>query len=228
MKLLLQRRPQLHSLKHSPAGQSQAGFSLIELLVSMALLGIIAGIGVSLFAVINNAYNRADAVSRMQTQGQQMMEQLERSIRSASEVAIVAGTDDLNDDCTANQCLILTIPTASIEYTLNGQCQTTAYSWSDANFTPGLQANGSLKRYTPAGSSGSCTLGTIDMFDTNTRTGISVEPTSGNVFTLSTASSITNVSISFNLTQGVERKPASGADNRAKVPLKTTTSLRNY
>ena len=53
------------------------GFSLIELLISIALLGIMGGIGVSIFAVINSSYNTANALSKMQTQGSQVLEVLE-------------------------------------------------------------------------------------------------------------------------------------------------------
>lgn len=203
---------------------SSQGFSLIELLVSIALLGIIAGIGVSLFAIINNAYNRADAVSRMQTQGQQSLEQVERSIRSASGVQLLSSTDP---GCSATQCLVLTVPAASIEYTLNGGCSLTGYSWTDANFTQGSIANGSLKRYSPTGGSGTCSAAPIELFDADPSTGISVEPNGGDVFTVNTSSAISNVAISLTLTQGAQMKP-SGNDTRVKVSLKTTTSMRKY
>ena len=97
----------------------QQGFSLIELLVSMALLSIMAGIGLSVFAIINTSYNQSQALSKMQTQGSQVLEVIERSIRGGSNVEVV---DSSADGCDRAACLKIEIPSSSLVYQINGGC----------------------------------------------------------------------------------------------------------
>src|SRR5690606_15563124 len=116
-----------------------------------------------------------------------------------------------------------------IEADLNGGCAKTVYSWSAPTFTQGAEANGQIQRYarqadytTPCGSPA------VGLFDSDPSLGVSVEQQgSASVFAVDSANAST-VTITLHLTEGAKLKPTAGSDTRANVPLKTTTSLRNY
>ena len=194
------------------------GFSLIELLVSIALLGIMGGIGVSIFAVINNSYNTANALSKMQTQGAQVLEVLERSIRSSSDAVVTGNGGGCNND----QCLIITIPSSSIEYSINGGCGKTVYGWT----APTSSVNGQMVRYYLTDNNSQCNGSVpIQLFDTDTRAGVSIRQNgANNIFTANTgAEGIDSIVINMILAEGI----AKGA-NATTIPLRTTVSLRDY
>lgn len=194
------------------------GFSLIELLISIALLGIMGGIGVSIFAVINSSYNTANALSKMQTQGSQVLEVLERSIRGSSD-AVVTGN---GGGCSNDQCLIITIPSNSIEYSINGGCGKTVYGWT----APTSAVNGQLVRYYLTDTNSQCNGSVpIQLFDTDIRAGVSIRQNgTNNIFTANSgAEGINSIVINMVLAEGI----AHGA-NATTIPLRTTVSLRDY
>ncbi len=200
--------------------QSGAGFTLVELLVSIALLGILGGIGVSIFAVINNSYDTANALSRMQTQGAQVLEVLERSIRGASDVEVRSHDGDCTD--TDNCQVIITIPPNSLEYSINGGCAQTVYDWT----APTSEDNGTLTRYYLTDTGDQCNDSTaIQLFDTDERSGVSVRKSdSAAIFTVNTGDEgISSVTIDMVLAEGV-----TVGSTATTIPLRTTVSLRDY
>jgi prepilin-type N-terminal cleavage/methylation domain-containing protein len=202
----------------------QSGFSLIEILVSIALLSIMSGIGISLFAIVNNSYNRANTISAIQSQGSSLMEQIERSIRSASAATVSPDYGCLSG---ASQCLSLAMPTDSLEYQTNGNCEVTEYDW----IAPTSSSNGRLQRAWKNKDGSACNGSATDLFSIDAKDGISVERVNGQtgVFAVTTsANSPTSVLVALDLKQGVSLKPASGDDNRSQVPFITTVSLRKY
>jgi len=202
--------------------QEQQGLSLIELLVSIGLLAILGGIGVSIFAIINTSYNQSQALSKMQTQGSQVLEVIERSIRGSSNVQQVGNGQN---GCTGNSCLVIEVPTSSLEYQINGGCNQTVYAWRQPNVSQ--SKNGSLVRYYLNENNAACgTPSTeIELFDTNPSLGVSIERLDGdNVFTIIQGSNnIDAVEIAFNLSTGVNI-----TNGTANVPLRTTVGLRDY
>jgi prepilin-type N-terminal cleavage/methylation domain-containing protein len=208
-------QPQPHQ---SPASKSQLGFSLIELLVSIALLSIMGSIGLTLYAIINNSYQSSNIMSKMQTQGSQAMEVLERSIRGASD----ARTIPTGVGCEAYaQCLVLGVPSSSLEYQINGGCSQTVYGWKE----PTASTNGELWRYYLNNDNTECNGSQpIDLFDSHARNGISVEQQAGAIFaTNAGGDGVDSVRVSFKLAQGVTI-----SNRQVSVPLKTTVSLRDY
>jgi prepilin-type N-terminal cleavage/methylation domain-containing protein len=200
------------------------GFTLIEILVSMALLSILAGIGVSMFGIVNNSYNRANRINTIRTQGSQALEQLERSIRGATS----ASTDCTNG--TTNCSLVLVFPTDSIDYISNGAgCTQITYAWIKPDFS--AKTNGQLtSQY------GNCTPGPApslaSLFDADNQVGVSVEAASSAtpIFTINnpaSGNSTPTITTKFTLWEGVKNSSATPT-NRANVPYTSTTSLRNY
>ena len=88
---------------------STAGFTLVELLVSIALLSIMAGIGISIYAVINSSYDQSQALSLMQTQGSQVLEVIERSIRGSNRAEVIS-----DSNCAEDLCLVIGVPSIVI------------------------------------------------------------------------------------------------------------------
>lgn len=190
--------------------RSTTGFSLIEILVSIALLSLMSGIGISLYAIVNNSYSRANTISNIQSQGSSMMEQMERTVRSATNATVSTPCDGTG--CT----LTLTVPTQSLDYQTKN-CTTIAYAWQ--------QSNGTLTRSWQNCSNGD-TSGSIALFDTTSNASITVDKiaTADSIFTLNSSvnGAPTSVLVSMNLLQG------GGVSNPSQVPFVTTISLRDY
>jgi prepilin-type N-terminal cleavage/methylation domain-containing protein len=205
--------------RKNSAYSKSGGFSLIEVLVTVALLSIMSGIGISLYAIINNSYNRAKSISDIQSQGSSIMEQIERSVRSG--VSISSDTAD----CTGSPkaCIAITLPPDSLDYKVNGGCDIVEYSYVMAT----AQDNGTLTRYLKRKDGSNCG-GTVQMFDTDNRKGISVEEVAGlPVFNLVQESTgQPHVTVALRLVQGVALKGS--PDKRSQVPFITTISLRDY
>lgn len=91
----------------------QTGFTLIELLVSIGVLGVITGVLITTFLALTSAYDRADVVTKVNHEGNRIMELLTRMIRNASSVSSSISTT-----------IDLTIPeeVSNIEYSSNGGC----------------------------------------------------------------------------------------------------------
>ena len=196
---------------------STAGFTLVELLVSIALLSIMAGIGISIYAVINSSYDQSQALSLMQTQGSQVLEVIERSIRGSNRAEVIS-----DSNCAEDLCLVIGVPSNSIEYSVNGNCDSTVYGWS----APSGSTNGSIVRYTWNSDGTPCNTATkFELFDSDPRRGISVGQLDGQeVFSLNTGSNgLNSITIQMELGQGVN------VDNpQVTMPIRSTAAMRNY
>lgn len=206
------------------------GFSLIELLISMALLAIMIGVGASIFLVINNTNSRAVAYTRLQTQGSQNIEVLEKAIRSAGQ-AQVLNAGDTGCLSGAASCLSLRINSDTIEQKLNNRCYYTLYAW----YAPTSSSNGRLVRYhrTQTLTSNACPAGTIadyDLFDSDLLSGISVEQVGATPLfsVIDGANGIDQVKFSMTLIEGIGRKRSSGPEVRTKVDFVNTVNMRTY
>ncbi|NTV31168.1 prepilin-type N-terminal cleavage/methylation domain-containing protein [candidate division WWE3 bacterium] len=90
------------------------GFTLIEILVSIGVMSIIAGISISIFLSLSSAYDKANVVSTVNQEGSRVMEQMVRTIRNASNAVEIASPSGVR----------LTIPrqAGNLEYSSNGGC----------------------------------------------------------------------------------------------------------
>lgn len=94
--------------------KSGPGFTLIEILVSMGVVSIIAGISITIFLSLSSAYDKANVVSTVNQEGSRVMEQIVRTIRNASNAT----------ELTSPAGVRLAIPRQSgnLEYSSNGGC----------------------------------------------------------------------------------------------------------
>ncbi len=196
---------------------STSGFTLIEILVSVALLGIMSGIGISLYAIINGAVVKANTINRLQSEGSAVFERLERSVRSA---IVVENTNckEAND-----ACLHLTIPTDSIEYNSNGGCQLVDYYYNKPD-----GGNGKLWVQSYRNDGTSCG-DKHELFTSDGPGSISVEAISGTPMFDVVESKVSpdHVTVSLNLFDGWSADAQQRA-KRIKVPFITSISLRSY
>jgi len=94
--------------------QLNTGFTLVEILISIGIVSIIAGIGISIFVALNATYDKAAVVTNLTHEGGRVMEVISRAVRSASDAQSLSGGSTLQ----------LTIPREdnNLEYANNGQC----------------------------------------------------------------------------------------------------------
>jgi len=90
------------------------GFTLIEILISIGVFGMIRGLAIGIFLSLSAAYDRADVVSTLNSEGNRVIEIVSRMVKSSSNV-----TEQVTP-----AGLILILPTESLEYETNGRCHT--------------------------------------------------------------------------------------------------------
>lgn len=88
-------------------------FTLVELLLSVAIMGIIVGIGGDVFATVIRAYRRAEVFGLTEKNGNFILTSIEQDIRSAINVAISPNANSGN-----NIVITKTTPTGTetVEY----------------------------------------------------------------------------------------------------------------
>jgi prepilin-type N-terminal cleavage/methylation domain-containing protein len=68
---------------------NQKGFSLLEILVVVSIIGLIAGVTSDIFIQIIKSSNKANIVTEIKQNGDAVMNQLERIIRNSEEVTAI-------------------------------------------------------------------------------------------------------------------------------------------
>lgn len=72
-------------MKHT----NQQGFSLIEILVVIAIIGVIAGVVSDIFIQIIKASNKGNVVTEIKQNGDTVLSKIERSVRNAEEITSI-------------------------------------------------------------------------------------------------------------------------------------------
>src|SRR4051794_24291809 len=95
------------------------GFTLIEILVSIGILSILGGIGVTIYAITSSSFQRADAVNTLQSSGSQVLEMISRSVHSGVDLNVWDADNNPSDCTVANHpCeAVITEPINSLDYT---------------------------------------------------------------------------------------------------------------
>lgn len=74
--------------------KNQQGFTLIEILVVISIIGILTAITADIFIQIIRGSNKANIVTEIKQNGDNILNQLERVIRNAEEVTAMGSTND--------------------------------------------------------------------------------------------------------------------------------------
>lgn len=100
------------------------GFTIIELLVAVGVLSLIGGISITVFLALNSSYDKADVVTKINQEGNRVMEQISRAVKNSTDVGPSGSGTNLQ----------LTIPknASNLEFSTNGNCtQTNIYLFDE-------------------------------------------------------------------------------------------------
>lgn len=203
------------TINTSPLGKDRA-FTLIELLVTVGVLAIVSGLAVTIFVTISASYDKADVISRLSSDGNRIMEQITRSVRSSQD-AVAIGSGEL----------VLTYEKSSenLEYANNGNCTQVRYHLSGASLykqTPimGNCAGGIL--CTCVDPTPSCGNAATCKMNSN-----NVSVTDISVIAVDGGGSPDRVTISFTLTQDASLA-SPDAEQQSKLEFTRTVTTRGY
>lgn len=210
------------------------GFTLIEILVAMAIVAIIGVIFVTIFANTLRGSNKSQVLASLKQNGQAILEKLGKNIRDADNVVCITPNPAgqtiviVKDGCYVRYRFIE--PSSSPIPVQNGQIQQD-FPQPDPSTTPCLH-NSPAPSATPAGivafTNQVCAAADpMDdpniLTDTNPQSGVSV--TDG-LFTWNKQSgSKDSVNVFFNLKPGVSA-PAAVTGQIDPIPFQTTIGLR--
>ena len=186
---------------------AQKGFTLIEILVTVAILGLISTAAISIFSSMTAAYNKSSIINELREEGSRVMDDMERLVRSSGEAAIGGSSE-----------LILTLNTSSLEYQQNGQCKTVTLTLALGSVATNKN-NYINKALSDCEGTAS---GAGEMTNTDRTSGVNVSALTFSV----TGTGPKVVKISLSLEQGLAA--AARQDYRASVNLETTVSTRSY
>ena len=111
---------------------NQTGFTLVELLLALALFGFVLVFAVSGFVQVNRSYNKGITVKRVQETGRAVIEDIARSLRLAGDPGSVRVCDvDDQQGCSGNFRLCL---------------PGVRYGWSDGSTGEEFTSAGDIKK----------------------------------------------------------------------------------
>lgn len=113
----------------------KSGFTLLEIIVSIAVLGILIGASVTIFTTISRSSFQARTRQDMTNIGYKLMDLMASTIRNGSVVVANACGSGYSST------MIVTNPTDSLEYLSNGSCAKTVFSLS-----VGVNGNGVISK----------------------------------------------------------------------------------
>lgn len=108
-----------------PPCLKEAGVTMMELLVAMALIGLIAGIGTTIFSTLLQAYSKAVIVNRLRSEGARVMEDISRVVRDADELEVYSGGAWVLSG--SGERLRVTLHEDTLEYEENENCSQVTY-----------------------------------------------------------------------------------------------------
>lgn len=152
---------------------NQKGFSLLEILVVVSVIGIIAGITSDIFIQIIKSSNKANIITEIKQNGDAVLNQLERIIRNAEEITAIgkknysgawvwtdAAAFSASEECTATSddiCAII-VKNASttggytkiqINREQDRECNSAPFTTSDQDTSTGVTlCNGNIRLVT--------------------------------------------------------------------------------
>lgn len=115
---------------------AQKGFSLIEILVAMAMLGLISWAIITVWLGSQKAYNIAMALADAQGKARLAMVAMEQEIRAASKSSITASSSELVFEAILpNQTTLTSVRYYTASATINGSAVPVLYRESPAGST---------------------------------------------------------------------------------------------
>lgn len=187
----------------------QQGYTLIEILITIAIVSIIAGVTITTYLSAYRSYVASQILNQLQEDGERIMKQVERSVRSSVRAQVQAGR------------LILELDVDSLEYQQNGGCRTILYR----GVMPSLNANGQIEVVIPGGVPSCALIGGGPLNSVDPVTGVSVEDVMFSVVD-NAATNTQTVTISFTLRQGVRSATRTTYD--VSLPMQSVITTRQY
>lgn len=202
------------------------GFTIIELLVAIGILGIVAGVGVQIFLTVSKSFAKAQIVSELQQEGSRVIAEISRVVKDAARVeanitgdTTCAGGGAIGTFTTSNM-LEITLNKESLEYKTNGNCLKVIFCRADADATHNNHLYKKLQNCNLAA------VGEGELTNSNRATGIDVD-TAQTIFTVSGGGAQPYlVSMDLKLKQGLEVPQR--AIYQAEVEIKNSVSTRNF
>jgi len=119
------------------------GFTLIETLLAIAILGVVIGVAVTVFSSISKSQYQARVKQDLTVTGNRIMDIMIKVIRDGSSAsAAVCGSG------TSTAITVTNLP-GSVEYSANGNCPQTVFSQGS-----GVNSNGIIQKSYPSCGSG--------------------------------------------------------------------------
>ena len=195
------------------------GVTLIELIVALAVLAVVAGVGITIFLSINQAYSKSVIIGKLRTEGTRVMEEMSRVIRSGTNLEGVSGTCSGSPPvCTG---LHVDLNKNSLEYEQNGNCETVEFQLVGAD----AAHNNRITKAVTGGTECVSPIGAGVVTDDDRTTGVDVQNLE---FTIIDGGGVYPDKVTINLKLGQGLDVPSRREYKAVVNLRETVSTRQY
>ncbi len=200
--------------KENMISNENNGYTLIEILITIAILGIITGVTITTYLSAYRSYVASQILNQLQEDGERIMKQIERSARASVSAQVFASGRELR----------LVLDADSLEYQQNGGCRNIRYvataQTSSANGRFELSLSPSATCTSPGGLVGGGVLNSTD-----TRGGVSVEQVTFSVAD-NPATNTQTITVRFTLRQGVQSTTRNTYE--IALPMQSVISTRQY